>query len=266
SLLLRMAGLVAIVLFGLFAVSEFFTTLDGIESTPLRLAYTGVIAAGLIAAAYAAWRLVRPARSKRRRPQDKPAPRVIRRPSEAQLTDLAAKYAIVYGEPTLPSGESPAPRIAVISTPGVGTEALTSALTQGAPGALALGVFPPFTGELAHDQDLLTLAARADRALFVVDEDLKGDEVGLIKALTEARSRVVLALNRADRLSTEERAETEASLKRKVSALGKPIPVISATPDPLPVRVLIREEDGSERLGEEQPEPDVASLLKELAK
>lgn len=112
---------------------------------------------------------------------------------------------------------------------------------------------------LAYD-----VAALSDLVIFVVDGDMTQAEVAALSTLAQTRRPLLLALNKADRYTDEERERLLARLREHAAGLVQPGNVIACAARPADQRVVQVDAGGAEReLRIVQP-PDVAALSARL--
>ncbi len=110
----------------------------------------------------------------------------------------------------------------------------------------------------------LRTAASADLVLFVADGDLTRGEYQALQAVSAERRPVILALNKADRYTEDERERLLARLREHAAGLVGAANVLACAADPAPRRVILVDADGSEREREEQPPPAMTDLVERL--
>lgn len=119
------------------------------------------------------------------------------------------------------------------------------------PGIAEVGV----SGTL-REEEARRLAADADLLLFVVDNDLRQSEYGLLKALLDIGKRLLLVLNKVDRYPDPELTAILTNIRAHLPALV-PDDVVAIAAAPHPVALT----EG----GWVQQEPNVLPLLERLA-
>jgi small GTP-binding protein len=109
------------------------------------------------------------------------------------------------------------------------------------------------------------LAARADLLIFVVDHDLIRAEFEPLAALVRQGKRSIVALNKIDRFTPDDRSAILAKLRERLRGLVQPeyVVAIAASPRPVPVRQHLA--DGRVETVLEAQEPDVAALQDQVA-
>lgn len=108
-----------------------------------------------------------------------------------------------------------------------------------------------------REQDARQLATAADLLLFVVDDDLRQSEYGVLRSLLEMGKRVLVVLNKADRYPDPELELIVQRLRSRLMPLLAAADVIAIAADPPPLPMA----DG----GWFQQEPDILPLLERLA-
>lgn len=104
------------------------------------------------------------------------------------------------------------------------------------------------------------VAGRSDLVLFVVDGDMTGVEVEALHVLAATQRPIVLALNKADRFTTQQRAELRARLVEHARGSVRPENVVETMALPAAERVLQVQPDGSERELQRERAVDVSAL------
>ena len=138
-------------------------------------------------------------------------------------------------------------------------------------GRLVLIDTPGFSeaGEAGQEREAISRAAakRADLVLFVCDGDLTGPEVKLLHELADMHKPTLVALNKIDRLTDEERGEILDSIRsRWLGELGVDIDVVPVCAEPRPVVWEIEKPDGSVVTETRCPPAQVAVLKEHIWK
>ena len=108
------------------------------------------------------------------------------------------------------------------------------------------------------------VAAISDLVVFVVDGDMTSSELAALDTLAKTQRPLLLALNKADRYSDEERKRLLARLREHVAGLVRPEDVIACAAHPADRTVVQIKTDGREtRISQAQP-ADVAALAARL--
>ncbi len=108
------------------------------------------------------------------------------------------------------------------------------------------------------------VAGRSDLIVFVLDGDITETELDALRAVLAQGRPVIVALNKADLYTADERAALLASIRRKTEGLLDPGHVIVAAAQPRPQLVAAVGADGTEVTRERPREPDVAELKVKL--
>lgn len=111
-----------------------------------------------------------------------------------------------------------------------------------------------------REQLAFDVAARSDLVLFVVDGDMTGVEVDALRTLASTQRPIVLALNKADRYTREQRDELRTRLIDHARGMVHPENVVDAMALPASERVLQVQPDGSERELLRERSIDVSAL------
>ncbi|MCA9772744.1 MAG: DUF697 domain-containing protein [Myxococcales bacterium] len=107
-------------------------------------------------------------------------------------------------------------------------------------------------------------AARADVILFVVDGDLTQSEYAALGDLLDLHKAVLVVLNKVDTLTAADRDAVLDALRRRLDGRVAPELIIPAAADPLPITVVERAADGSERTMERPRPPMIDALVAAL--
>lgn len=253
--------------FLLIAASRIALTIDAIQSPTMRAVYAGfvaVILAALISFLYLYyWR--RPSRLAAREP-----------PSRQRLDELYGKHGVAprtYGESRkrrlIGLKRQKSLSFAICGLSGSGTQDFTVALDALLAKAAwetsaTLIELPALSSSAAENQDTLEMALSADLVLFVADQDLRSYETAFIRSILEAGRPVIIAVDKSDRMTEEDRAETQTSIAGKfMGARNKP-DIVFVNSAPLPVRAVVVSVDGSEREEWRMPAPDLSALIARL--
>ena len=106
----------------------------------------------------------------------------------------------------------------------------------------------------------LDVAGRSDLVIFVVDGDMTSVEVDALRLLAGTQRPLLLALNKADRYTAEEREALLARLREHARGLVVAENVIAVMAQPVAQRVLQVQADGREVEIERARAPDVSAL------
>ncbi|MDX2256993.1 MAG: GTP-binding protein [Pseudanabaenaceae cyanobacterium bins.39] len=86
-----------------------------------------------------------------------------------------------------------------------------------------------------REQEARQLATEADLIIFVVDDDLRRSEFEVLQALTQIGKRTVLAFNKIDRLTANDRDIIHTNLRSRVLELIQPQDVVAIAASPAPI-------------------------------
>jgi small GTP-binding protein len=112
----------------------------------------------------------------------------------------------------------------------------------------------------AREAEAVELALRADLLVFLVDQDLARADHRLIGEMSREGKRLIVALNKKDRLTEEDRAAILAKLRERLSDLVPSQDVVAIAADPSPVTVRVRRPDGTTETALEEEPPDLEGL------
>ncbi len=112
----------------------------------------------------------------------------------------------------------------------------------------------------ARERMAVDVASRSDLVIFVVEGDLTTAEAGMLDGLLTNRVPVILALNKADRYTADERETLLGALRGHVEARVRAEDVVAVAADPRPQKILIQREDGSETWSERKRPPELEAL------
>ena len=112
----------------------------------------------------------------------------------------------------------------------------------------------------AREAEALDLAIRADLLVFVVDQDLARADHRMIAEMAREGKRLIVALNKKDRLTEEDRAEVLATLRERLAGLVPPEDVVTVAAAPSPIAIRVRKPDGTTETTLEEEPPDLEAL------
>ena len=104
------------------------------------------------------------------------------------------------------------------------------------------------------------VTGRADLVIFVVDGDITESELAALKTLLAQGRPVLLALNKSDLFTSEQRDRLLSVLKERTDGLLAPDHIIAVAADPRPQVVVEIDEAGNETTSERPVPPDVDAL------
>jgi uncharacterized protein len=117
----------------------------------------------------------------------------------------------------------------------------------------------------AREAEALDLALHADLLVFVVDHDLARSDHRTIGEMAREGKRLIVALNKQDRLTEDDRKAILAKLRERLAGLVPPEDVVSVAADPAPVTVRVRRPDGTTDTALEEEPPDLEALEARVA-
>lgn len=116
-----------------------------------------------------------------------------------------------------------------------------------------------------REAEAVELAAGADLLLFVVDQDLGRTDHRLIAEMTREGKRVLVALNKKDRLTDDDRTEILTKLRERLVGLVPGEDVVAVSASPAPVTVRTRNPDGTTATSLEEEPPELEELEARVA-
>jgi len=108
------------------------------------------------------------------------------------------------------------------------------------------------------------VAGRSDLVIFVIDSDITDTELDALKAAISQGRPIILALNKSDLYTGEERDALLQSVRSKTAGIIDPEQVISVAAQPRPQIVLEIDETGNEVESQRPRDPDIAALRLKL--
>lgn len=115
-------------------------------------------------------------------------------------------------------------------------------------------------GGEAREQLAREVANRSDLVIFVLDGDLSEGERVALETLVRQGRPVIVALNKADLYTRDERDALLASIRAKTAGRVNPRDVIAVAAAPRPQTVVQIAESGQEELAERARVPDIEAL------
>lgn len=112
----------------------------------------------------------------------------------------------------------------------------------------------------AREAEAMELATRADLLVFVVDHDLTRSDRQALLDMARKGKRLIVALNKKDRLSEDDRGAILAKLCERLDGFVPPEDIVAVAADPAPVRVRVRKPDGTSETVLEIEAPDLEAL------
>jgi small GTP-binding protein len=108
-------------------------------------------------------------------------------------------------------------------------------------------------------------ALRADLLVFVVDHDLTRSECRAIINLTRQGKRLIVALNKKDRFTDEDREAIMAKLRERLADFVLTDDIVAVAAAPAPFQVRARRHDGTTETVLENDPPDLEALESRIA-
>lgn len=106
--------------------------------------------------------------------------------------------------------------------------------------------------------------ALSDMILFVIDGDLTQIEFDALRYAKSLVKSLIIVVNKADRLSLEERAVLNASILEKIAHLGGDIPVCFVAADPREKEIIKIDANGHETVMHIKPETHIEALKSQI--
>jgi hypothetical protein len=104
------------------------------------------------------------------------------------------------------------------------------------------------------------VAGRSDLVIFVLDSDITDTELHALRSLLAQGRPVLLALNKSDLFTSDEKAALLQSIRDKTDGMVEPAHILAVAAQPRPQIVVEVDENGNETECERQREPDVEKL------
>ncbi len=104
------------------------------------------------------------------------------------------------------------------------------------------------------------VAGRSDLVIFVLDSDITDTELHALRTLLAQGRPVLLALNKSDLFTSDEKAALLQSIRDKTDGMVEPAHILAVAAQPRPQIVVEIDENGNETECERQREPDVEKL------
>ncbi len=111
-----------------------------------------------------------------------------------------------------------------------------------------------------REQLAVDVAERADLVIFVCDSDLTATELKAIERLNQTQRPLLLALNKADRYSSQDLDSLLARLREHVSGRIRADDVVACSALPAPKTIIRVDAEGNESEERSQPKADVSAL------
>lgn len=116
-----------------------------------------------------------------------------------------------------------------------------------------------------REAEAVDLALRADLLVFVVDQDLARADHRMIGEMSREGKRLIVALNKKDRLTEEDREAILAKLRDRLAGLVPAEDVVAVASAPAPVTVRVRKPDGTTESSLEEEPPELEALEARVA-
>jgi small GTP-binding protein len=117
----------------------------------------------------------------------------------------------------------------------------------------------------AREAEAVELAMHADLLVFLVDQDLVRADYRTIGEMSREGKRLIVALNKKDRLTEDDREAILAKLRERLAGLVPHEDVVAVAADPSPVTVRVRKPDGTTETALEEEPPDLEALEARVA-
>ena len=104
------------------------------------------------------------------------------------------------------------------------------------------------------------VAGRSDLVIFVLDSDITDTELHALQALLAQGRPVLVALNKSDLFTSDEKAALLESIREKTHGMVEPAHILAVAAQPRPQIVVEVDDSGNETECERQREPDVGTL------
>ena len=104
------------------------------------------------------------------------------------------------------------------------------------------------------------VAGRSDLVIFVLDSDITDTELHALRTLLAQGRPVLLALNKSDLFTSDEKAALLQSIRDKTDGMVEPAHILAVAAQPRPQIVVEVDESGNQTECERQREPDVEKL------
>ena len=112
----------------------------------------------------------------------------------------------------------------------------------------------------AREAEAMELATRADLLVFVVDHDLTRADCQAVFELARQGKRLIVALNKKDRFTEEDREAILAKLRERLDGFVPVEDIVAVAAAPAPVQVRVRKPDGTTETVLEDEAPDLEAL------
>jgi len=109
---------------------------------------------------------------------------------------------------------------------------------------------------MAHD-----VASRSDLVIFVTDSDLTRTEIEALQRVAATHRPILIALNKTDRYSDEDKQTLLSAIRLHAMGLVKPEHVVAVAADPVAIKVIRTDASGKEHITMERPKPIIQPLI-----
>lgn len=140
---------------------------------------------------------------------------------------------------------------------------------EGVEGILLLtdtpGLGEPGDSGLAREAEAVDQALQADLLVFLVDQDMARADRQMLSDMIREGKRAVVALNKKDRLTDQDRAAILTKLRERLAGLVPAEDIVAIAASPAPITVRVRRPDGSTETTLEEEPPDLEALEARVA-
>jgi uncharacterized protein len=112
----------------------------------------------------------------------------------------------------------------------------------------------------AREVEAIDLATGADLLVFVVDQDLTASDCQTLFELARRGKRLIVALNKKDRFTDEDRVAIMAKLRERLAGFVPVEDIVAIAAAPAPFQVRVRKPDGATETVLEEDPPDLEAL------
>ena len=117
----------------------------------------------------------------------------------------------------------------------------------------------------AREAEAIALAAEADLLLFVVDHDLTRGDRQVLLDLSRLGKRLIVVLNKKDRLSEDDREAILAKLAQRLDGFVPLEDIVPVAAAPTPIQIRVRKPDGTTVTLLEDESPDLEALERRVS-
>lgn len=151
-------------------------------------------------------------------------------------------------------------RVAVTGAKGTGKTCLRAALSSRLASEVTVVETEPLP--LGSEADIERLDS--DLVAFLTEGDITESEYRILQQLRSDRTRVVVVFNKQDRYPPEERISIWQQLRQRLHPDFPESDIVAISANPNPIEVRQQQADGTLRIWEEKPEPNVKMLSDRL--